>query len=241
MSNDQPAAVDLLPDARRVLLSALKRVGWATIPELAAMLSISNEAVRQQLSVLTRDRWVVSNCGPDEDAVERPPGRPPVEYCLSLLADDLFPKRYAELTATFFDELPDADAALATITDRRVDSMRKARAEDSRAARMDALRAIYRQGDAYVDVEQSERGYRLIERNCPYLQFATERPAFCSTTVSALRRHTGCEVVREKRFQDGDARCVFHIYFDAPLASPRKKRSFEHEPEKDFQPRRSLL
>ena len=29
------------------------------------------------------------------------------------------------------------------------------------------------------------------------------------------------------------------IYFDAPLDETRKKRSFEHEPEKNLQPRRS--
>jgi predicted ArsR family transcriptional regulator len=237
MSNDEPSAVDLLPDARRGLLSAIKRARWATIPQLAATLQISNEAVRQQLAVLTRDRWVVSNCGPDEDPGKRAPGRPPVEYCLSPLADDLFPKRYSEMALTLFDELPDAEATLTTITDRRLESLR----QESPATKTAALRSIYREGDAYVDVAKSKRGYRVIERNCPYLQFATERPLFCSTTVSVLRRLTGCEVVREERFQDGDARCVFHIYFDAPLDDLRKNRGFEHEPEKNFQPRRSAL
>ncbi len=238
-SKDEPAPLDLLPDARRALLSALKRARWATIPQLAATLQVSNEAVRQQLAVLTRDRWVVSNCGPDEDVIERAPGRPPVEYCLSPLADDLFPKRYSEMALALFDELPDADATLTTITDRRVESLRRTPGKESPATKTAALRSIYREGDAYVDVAKSKRGLRLIEWNCPYLQFANERPLFCSTTVSVLRRLTGCEVVREERFQDGDGRCVFHIYFDAPLDDTRKKLSFEHEPEKDFQPRRS--
>lgn len=231
--NDEPTPVDLLPDARRALLLALKRARWATIPELASDLQISNEAVRQQLGVLARDGWVISNCAPGENPVERVPGRPAIEYCLSPLADDLFPKRYAEMAISLFDELPDAEATLATITDRRVESLQK-------TARRESLRSIYREGDSYIDLAKSEHGYRLIERNCPYLQFATERPLFCSTTVSTLRRLTGCEVVREERFQDGDGRCVFHIYSDAPLGDARKNRSFEHEPEKNFEPRRRV-
>jgi DeoR family suf operon transcriptional repressor len=234
---DEPAAVDLLPDARRALLSALKRAGWATIPELAQTLSISTEAVRQQITFLSREGWLMSNCGPDEDDGERSPGRPPTEYCLSPRGDDLFPKEYAELAVTLFDELRDPTRTLATLTDERVDAVRKSIPDDSARANIDALQSIYRPGDPYVDVEESERGHRLIEWNCPYLQFASERPLFCSTTVSTLRRLTGCEVVREERFQDGDARCVFHIYLDAPVSSRRKGRRFEPEPAKNARPR----
>lgn len=231
---DEPAPVDLLSDARRALLDALKRMGSATIPELAEKLSISTEAVRQQLTYLQREGWIISDCGPDEDD-ERTPGRPATEYCLSARGDDLFPKRYAELAAKLFDELPDAEEALTRLTDTRVDALRESVCEDS-TINAEALRAIYRADDSYVDIEQSERGYRVIERNCPYLQFATERPLFCSTTISTLRRLSGCEVIREERFQEDDGRCVFHIYLDAPLSGARKKRRFEPEPPRDAQP-----
>jgi predicted ArsR family transcriptional regulator len=233
MRNDEPAVVDLLPDARRALLSALKHTGWATIPELAYELSISTEAVRQQISFLSQEGWVISNCGPDDGDGGRSPGRPAAKYCLSRRGDDLFPKQYAELAVALFDELRDPARTLATMTNERVDTLRKSMPEHSVRTNIEALRSIYRAGDPYVDVEKSERGHRLIEWNCPYLQFATERPLFCSTTVSVLRRLTGCEVVREERFQDGDGRCVFHIYFDAPLSARRKARMFEPEPPKD--------
>ena len=104
---------------------------------------------------------------------------------------------------------------------------------------MNALRSIYIEDDPYTEIEKSERGYRLVERNCPYLQFASERPLFCSTSVSALRRVTGREVIREQRFQDGDGRCVFHVYADSPVAGARKTRRFEEEPAKDTIPRAS--
>jgi predicted ArsR family transcriptional regulator len=230
MANREPAAIDLLADARRALLTALKQAGRATIPRLAEILSISTEAVRQQLTALQRQGWIISDCGPD-DAEGRLPGRPPAEYCLAPLADDLFPKSYAELALTLFDELPNPERTLTEITDRTVTALREPMAGD-----IEALRSIYHANDPYTDLEKSERGYRLIERNCPYLQFASERPLFCSTTVSALRRLTNAEVVREERFQDNDGRCVFHIYMDARIRKPRR---FEQEPAKDFVPRPS--
>ena len=228
---NEPAPIDLLPEARRALLSALKQAGRATIPQLAEALSISSEAVRQQLTSLQRQGWVAADCGPDEAEV-RAPGRPATEYCLAPLADDLFPKRYAALAVSLFDELADTDGTLARITDGTVNAVLAA------GDAVEALRSIYQHDDPYMDVERSERGYRLIERNCPYLQVATERPLLCSTSVSALRRLMNAEVVREERFQDNDGRCVFHIYADAPLSAGRKKLRFEPEPPKDFVPGR---
>src|SRR5215212_9375814 len=219
---DAPAPIDLLGDARRSLLSALKRAGRATIPQLAEALAISAEAVRQQLSYLQRNGWIVSDCGPDEETDIRVPGRPPAEYCLAPAADDLFPKDYPALAVRLFDQLADPEGVLAAITDQQVEHIGPAASGEWSDRDMERLRSIYLEGDSYTSVEKSDRGYRLIEGNCPYLQFASERPLFCSTTVSALRRLTGREVVREERFQDGDGRCVFHIYADAPVTAARR-------------------
>lgn len=226
--------ITLVPDARRSLLTRLKEVRWSTISQLAAALGISPEAVRQQISLLERDGWVVSNCGP-EDAVDdlRARGRPAAEYCLSAAGDDLFPKQYAELAITFFDALDDPVETLSDLTDSRVAALEKAGAPLDRAG---DLRSIYFPNDPFTDIETTPSGFRLIENNCPYLNFAKERPVFCSTTVSALRRATDHEVVREERFQDGDGRCVFHVYAGTAVSGARKERRFELEPEKSFKP-----
>lgn len=230
------AAIDLLGDARRALLAALKQARRATIPQLAGALDVTTEAVRQQLNYLQREGWVTSDCGPDEDIEGRVPGRPAAEYCLSNRAEDLFPKDYPTVAVALFDELGDAESTLATITDARVAKVRPLAKRSSLADRMDELQSIYFEDDPYTTIEKSDHGYRLTERNCPYLGFAAQRPLFCSTTVSALRRLTGVEVVREKRFQDGDGRCVFHAYARAPLSAARQKQPFEIEPAKDFKP-----
>ena len=63
------------------------------------------------------------------------------------------------------------------------------RSQISRSFRqLQTLRSIDARDDPHTDMEKSAHGYRLIERNCPCLQFAAERPLFRSTTISALRR-----------------------------------------------------
>jgi predicted ArsR family transcriptional regulator len=222
-----PEPIDLVPPARRELLRFLKTSGWSTIPRLARALSVSPEAVRQQLQQLEVEGWVTSNCGPDEArAASRQRGRPAVEYCLSRAAEDLFPKRYPQLAVDFFDALEDETRYLTRLTNQRV-----AAVENAPSLR-EKLRSIYVEDDPFMTVEKSGDGYRLIERNCPYLQFAMQRPLFCSSTVSALRRLSGCEVVREERFQDGAGRCVFHVLAGHPLPPRRRKVAFEVEPPK---------
>src|SRR5438067_7629077 len=155
MDEHLSAAVDLLPDARRALLMALKQAGRATIPQLAETLAISTEAVRQQVTSLQRQGWVIGDCGPD-DSDARVPGRPPAEYCLAPLADDLFPKSYAELAVTLFDELSDAESTLAAVTDGTVNTLRDLISPAAVARDIDALRSIYHAEDPYTEVESSE-------------------------------------------------------------------------------------
>jgi predicted ArsR family transcriptional regulator len=66
-------------------------------------------------------------------------------------------------------------------------------------------------------VEQVENGYRLIERNCPYINTAMNRPSLCSVSVNALTKALGVRVEREEKFQNGDGRCVFRIHADEPV------------------------
>jgi predicted ArsR family transcriptional regulator len=85
--------------------------------------------------------------------------------------------------------------------------------------------------DAFVEVEKVPEGYRLIERNCPFLDVALARPVLCSSTVSTLTRLLGRRVVREERFQDGHGCCSFRIHEDEPVDVSTLR--FAREPERD--------
>jgi predicted ArsR family transcriptional regulator len=227
--------LDELSVTRANILRLLKLEGFVSIPRIAEALGMSHEAARKQVGDLHKGGWIKSNCEPDPSERGGPaPGRPPAMYCLTAAGDHFFPKQYASLTIGLLDTIAvDGDEslteALARMTDARVSWLEPHIATLPLEKKMEQLRAIYRAGDPFTDVERRGVDFVLTERNCPYLTVAMERPDICGTTVSTLRRLTGCEVVRERRFQDGDGRCEFHVRTAA--ASPENEKvRFEREP-----------
>jgi predicted ArsR family transcriptional regulator len=233
--------LDELPATRGAILKLMKAEGFISIPRAAEALRVSHEAARKQIGEMLRNGWISSECEPPEPGRQSPAGRPSVRYCLTPEGDHFFVKQYPEMTVHLLDAIVAAggDAALtatlAVITDERVNRLEAKTGDLPLKRRMNALRGIYRDGDPHTEVQKRGDDYVLIERNCPYLDVALERPDICSTTVSALRRLTGCEVVRERRFQDGDRRCEFHVR-TAEASAERSEVRFEKEPSRTLSP-----
>jgi predicted ArsR family transcriptional regulator len=93
--------------------------------------------------------------------------------------------------------------------------------------RVEALKDVYMEKDAFVHVEKSDGAVRLVEKNCPFMNVASRRPVLCSVTVSVLSRLLGCAVEREKSFQAGHGRCVFLLHTDRPLSPQAPVFAFE--------------
>lgn len=225
----------MLPKTRREILTLLKHRGRATIAELAQALEMTHEGVRTQIVQLQGEGWIVDGCDTAEAAAEaQQTGRPPAYYCLTTSGDHLFPKRYdglARLLLEGVESLQDdaMEEILANVTDARLEAIHvpKSRALGSR---IEALASVYFHGDPFFEIARHGDDWVLIERNCPFLDIALEQPAICSTTVSVMRRVLACEVVRERRFQDGDGRCEFHVLARRRLEDPPR---FAFEPRKD--------
>ena len=120
---------------------------------------------------------------------------------------------------------------LASLTDENVRQWAPHLQDKSLLERLEALKGIYLEDDAYMEVDKDEASgeLRLVERNCPFLNVASRRPALCSVTVSTLSRLLGHTVTREKRFQDGDGRCVFRVHLDQPVNADAFRFAFEEE------------
>jgi predicted ArsR family transcriptional regulator len=71
--------------------------------------------------------------------------------------------------------------------------------------------------DPHTSMRKDQKGYVLVERNCPFLNVAMRRPQLCAITVNTLTRLLGVRVIREERFQDGHRRCVFRVLEDQPV------------------------
>lgn len=199
----------------------MKRGGPLTIAQLANELQLTGEAVRQQLLQLQREGWI-------ESKIDRAPergrtGRPATRYNLTEAGDHLFPKNYDLLNVAMLDAVAGelgADAAKRVL--KRVCEERIAASEPQVRGlplekRVESLRSLYFESDPFMDVERTDDGYLLVERNCPFFTTAMRRPILCSVSVNALTRLLGVRVDREERFQDGAGRCVFHVHANEPI------------------------
>jgi predicted ArsR family transcriptional regulator len=219
---------------QRQILIFIKQQGETTNAEIADYLKVSYEAVRQQLRQLEASQLVILHKQQDED---QRLGRPTQVYALSPAGDRLFPKAYDELAVELIDTLTAAlgtealREVLAAFTDGNVRQWAPALQDKSLLERVEALKGIYVEDDPYmlVDLDDASNTVRLVERNCPFLNVATRRPALCSVTVSTLSRLLGRRVTREKRFQDGDGRCVFRVQADQPVDADAFRFAFEDE------------
>lgn len=231
-SRSVPTPTEASAGARQSILAFLKHNHGGGVADVAAYLRISYEGARQHLKQLENEGVVERRV---LRAARATAGRPLTRYVLTEVGDHLFPKRYDELTVELIDALterlgPEAlKQVLTAFTDRRVQEWAPRLQGKSLKERVTALQEIYGGGDPYMSVEIGRKGIRLIERNCPFLNVASRRPALCSVTVSALERLLGVGVVREERFQAGHGRCVFRVLPDKPI-DPRRFR-FALEPD----------
>ena len=225
--------VEQLADSRRSSLVTLKQKGCATIAQMAEALDLTGEAVRQQLLQLQREGWI-------EPKVMRSPergrtGRPATSYVLTAAGDHLFPKHYDALNVAMVDAVVEelGEDALKKVL-AHVAAEKVAQTEPSMRAlpletKMHQLKDWYLDGDPYMDVEEVPDGFRLIERNCPFINTAMQRPSLCSISVNAMSNLLGVRVVREEKFQNGDGRCVFRVYKNEPRQSTEFKLEKEIE------------
>lgn len=189
--------------------------------------------MRQQLLQLQRDGWVESK--PQRGTERARTGRPATMYRLTEAGDHLFPKHYDTLTVSMIDAVAEnfgTDALskiLERLSDERVDTVGPAMRGMSLGEKLDALKNWYLEDDPYMEAEANGTSYRLMERNCPFLNTALHRPVLCSVSVNALTRLLGYRVVREEKFQHGDGRCVFRVLTDEPIDAD--KWAFQIEPE----------
>lgn len=222
--------VDQLPPTRAAILRLLKQKGRLTISALGKTLGLTHEGTRKHIQDLQRAGWV-EDCGVGKE-VTGSAGRRAIRYCLTQAGDHFFAKNYDDLLVALLDAAGGRDdlvPILTLLTDKRVAALERAVRGKTLPSRAAALRKIYLDEDPFLELERDGADYLLIERNCPYLNVALQRQVICSTTVSTLRRLTEREVVREKRFQDGDGGCVFRIIGrqrrpDGPRFEPEPRR-----------------
>jgi predicted ArsR family transcriptional regulator len=205
-----------LGTTKRAIVDRLKRVGGATVPELADALDLTAAGVRQHVDALAANGLV--------EARARAPhgrGRPATEWRLTDLASDLFPDRHDDLTFGLIDALRASlgeDGLEQVIEARTQQQLREYRETipntGSIAKRVNAL-ARQRTAEGYLAevVRDDDGAVVLIEHHCPICTAASACQGLCRSELELFRDALGddVEVQRTQHLMKGDVRCAYRV------------------------------
>ena len=201
---DRPAVLDLL-----------KIHGPSNAPRLAKARGVSLTAIRQQLSMLLREKLV-------ETRVEkRKVGRPTYLFALTEKAEALFPQAYGPLAVALLRELREVDGEnkIDQLFDRRtralVAAYRKRLAGKSLGEKWQELARIRAEEGYMARVE----GKGLTEHHCPIAAIAKEFPQVCRFEKKLFEAVLGGPLDRTDHLASGGRACVY-----APAPPPARKR-----------------
>ena len=221
----QPVKKDYSPQlgstAERIL-TRLKTHGTQTSTELGQALSISSEAVRQQLQRLMREDLVQS------ESQASGVGRPALVWSLTQGGQRRFPDQHAVLAARLLEGIREAlgEAALDKVLALRHEENRKnylqVLADSPRLDQRLVQLAGLRSSEGYMcDVQDQGQGvWLLIENHCPIRVAAAACTGVCQSELHLFREVLGkeVEVERVEHMQEGARRCAYRIATSTILA-----------------------
>jgi predicted ArsR family transcriptional regulator len=196
---------------RMEVLEHLRRKGHASAEAIASDLGVTPNAVRQHLTNLERDGFVVSQ--PER----RARGRPSLLFSLTERADQVFPKRYGQLATMVLQEVQDmgGDAALDEIFARVA-----ARHADVIEPNLEGLdfdqklnKVVAWIGRAGTLAEQTEtaEGVKVTIHNCPFRNTALKFPQVCTITPHLMSRLLGAAISQADSIHRRDPYCSFVV------------------------------
>jgi predicted ArsR family transcriptional regulator len=205
-----------LGETKRAIVDRLKRVGAATVPELADALTLTPAGVRQHVEALAANGLV--------EARPRPPagrGRPATEWHLTDLAAELFPDRHDDLTVGLLD------AMRASLGEDGLQRVIEARAEKQLGEYRNAIpdhgpilkrvKALAKQrtAEGYIaEVQRDDDGtVLLVEHHCPICTAAQACQGLCGSELELFRATLGddVEVERAQHLMAGDTQCAYRV------------------------------
>jgi DeoR family suf operon transcriptional repressor len=214
-----PAGVSVappIPAGRRAVLYAVRRIGDATVEDVAADLAITVSGARQHLTSLAEHR-LVEAAELREDRPRR--GRPRLTYHVSELGDLLFPKAYGALTNELLGYVAEiSEGAVDRLFERRRDH-RIANARErlgrhrSLAGKVAELTAILDEDGYLASCEQVSRDHFLVvEHNCAIAAVAGKYGQACSSELEFIRAVLpDTDVVRVSHMASGDRHCAYDV------------------------------
>jgi predicted ArsR family transcriptional regulator len=196
------------------ILSTLKTRGALGIPDIAKVLNVTVEAVRQQMVKLQSDGLV--------DAESRPAGRgrPTQIWRLTSAGHARFPDTHAEMTVQMIS------AVITVFGEKGMDQLIGAREEAMRANYREAMlgaRSLKTKLERLAEIRSREGymaefrpegdGFLFIENHCPICTAARACTGFCRSELQLFEEVLGTDtsVSRVEHVLAGARRCAYQV------------------------------
>lgn len=196
---------------RDIILHAIKETNEATVEELATAAGISPVTVRHHLNSLQAEALLTTR------SVRRKVGRPYYVYSLTEKGHELFPHKYARLSARLLDELK-ARFPTEVVNDIFVGVVRRIVTEQQPhfenmgfEQRLDYLVNLLGQEGFLARWEKKGNEYHLIEYSCPYVAVGVEHREVCGLDTNLIIAIMGDNVRQHSCMLAGDSCCQFTV------------------------------
>jgi predicted ArsR family transcriptional regulator len=197
---------------RKVLLTLMKTKGSLSVNDMAKELGITEMAIRRHLNTLERDGLI------EAKLIRQAMGRPMHLYSLTLLADDLFPKNYHQLTLELLGELEieaGSNPVGLLFEGRKQKLLKKymGRMEGKTLVDRVAELAEIQNYNGYMAKWEPDHAGHIVftEYNCPIAQVAKEYNEACHCELSLFQSLLGVDIERTECLTKGGNKCTYLI------------------------------
>jgi len=196
---------------RMEVLELLRRRGRSSAETIATDLGVTPNAVRQHLTNLERDGFVVSQ--PERSSR----GRPALLFALTERADSVFPKRYGQLATMGLQEVqemggPQAlDEVFERVAARHASAIERDLEGLGFEEKMDRVVAWIGRAGTLAEQTATEEGIKVTIHNCPFRNTALKFPQVCTITPQLISRLIGTAVSQSDSIHRHDPYCSFVV------------------------------
>jgi predicted ArsR family transcriptional regulator len=196
---------------RMEVLELLRRKGPASAESIASDLGVTPNAVRQHLTNLEKDGFVVSH--PERGAR----GRPALLFSLTERADSVFPKRYGQLATMVLQEVREMggeealDEVFARMAARHAEVIERDLDGLDFDQRLGRVVAWIGRAGTLAEQTETEEGVKVTIHNCPFRNTALKFPQVCTITPQLISRLIGTAVSQADSIHRRDPYCSFVV------------------------------
>jgi len=196
---------------RMEVLELLRRRGHASAESMASDLAITPNAVRQHLTNLERDGFVVSK--PER----KRRGRPSLVFSLTERADSVFPKRYGQLATMVLQEVQEMggpgalDEVFERVAKRHAETIAPTLEGADFDEKLTRVVAWIRRAGTLAEQTETPEGVKVIIHNCPFRNTALKFPQVCTITPHLISQLLGAPVSQADSIHRHDPYCSFVV------------------------------